>query len=443
MRAVALVDGEHYPPVTLDAIERLQGRGYEFAAAVMLGGGEKLSDGLALGPLEVIHGATQREALERALDEHHPEVVVDLSDAPVVDTVRRFRLACVALARGIAYHGADFRLEPPRRPRITTHMTIAVIGTGKRTGKTAVAAAFARQASEAGLRTVIVAMGRGGPAQPVVTRGDLQRPTPEALLVLADIGEHAASDSYEDAVVAGVTTIGARRAGAGLAGTPFVDTVAEAVAVAEEEEPDLIVLEGSGTAIPPAAADATILVVGGATPAEDVSGGLGPMRLLISDLAVVTMAEEPVLAAGTLSALSSSVAEFAVSIPIVRTVFRPAPIESVDGAKIFVATTAPPEAGEAIRRHLEDVIGARVVGITHRLADRPGLSEDLRKAEGTYEVLVTELKAAAVDVATRTALAAGHRVVFADNIPIAVGGDIEAAFAEVLATATRRAEARA
>ena len=39
MRALALIDGEHYPPVVRDALAALP---YEFACCVNVGGGEKL-----------------------------------------------------------------------------------------------------------------------------------------------------------------------------------------------------------------------------------------------------------------------------------------------------------------------------------------------------------------------------------------------------------------
>jgi len=66
-RALVLVDGEHYPPVILDAIRTFEDRGYQIAAAVFLGGGEKLSGPLDLGAIPVVHGDTQRDALERAI----------------------------------------------------------------------------------------------------------------------------------------------------------------------------------------------------------------------------------------------------------------------------------------------------------------------------------------------------------------------------------------
>ena len=440
-RAIVLVDGEHYPPVLLDALATLRAEN-DVVAAVMLGGGEKLSGPLVLGDLPIVHGDSQLDALRRALDEFAPEVVIDLSDQPVIDARARNRLIGIAAAHGAAYSAGGSFFEQPWTIPPPSVPTIAVIGTGKRTGKTAVSAALARHIAASGARPVIVAMGRGGPDKPVVTRGDVDPPTATSLLELAARGEHAASDTYEDAVVAGVTTVGARRAGSGVLGEPVFHTVSEAIAVAEGEYPSVLILEGSGTSIPPARADATILVVGGATPAAEMSTPLGYLRLLIADLALVTMAPEPVLSTETLSALSSSATELARDVPVVRTVFRPGPVGSVAGKRVFVATTAPETAGRSIRTHLEEAHGAVVVGITHRLSDRSRLSQDLTDAEGTYEVLLTELKAAAIDVAARAAVSAGAEVVFMDNVPVAVDGDLAASFENVIETATTRARKR-
>jgi len=441
LRALVLVDGEHYPPVILDALATIAADA-DVVAAVMLGGGEKLSGPIALGDLPIVEGASQREALELAFDAYSPEVVIDLSDEPVIDTRARNLLIAVSAARGAAYRCGGSTFEPPWHDAQPSFPTIAVVGTGKRTGKTAVSAALARHIASSGARPVIVAMGRGGPEKPLVTRGDVEPPTVSSLRAWAQRGAHAASDSYEDALVAGVTTVGARRAGSGILGEPAFDTVGEAIAVAEGEEPDILILEGSGTAIPPVRADAVVLVVGGATPPEEMTTPLGYLRLLIADLALVTMAEEPVLSTETLSALSSSTAELARDVPVVRTVFRPAPVGSVAGKSVFVATTAPETAGRSMRIHLEEAHGAEVVGITHRLADRSRLSQELADVGGRYEVLLTELKAAAVDVAVRAAVSAGATVAFLDNIPVAVEGDLAAAFDAVIGSARTRAKTR-
>ena len=77
MRALAIVDGEHYAPVVRDALAELP---YEFVAAVLVGGTEKLRGGEDYGvPLE--------DDVESAIAQRAPEVVVDLSDEPVVHGV--------------------------------------------------------------------------------------------------------------------------------------------------------------------------------------------------------------------------------------------------------------------------------------------------------------------------------------------------------------------
>jgi predicted GTPase len=74
--------------------------------------------------------------------------------------------------------------------------------------------------------------------------------------------------------------------------------------------------------------------------------------------------------------------------------------------------------------YLEATGGCRVVGWSTRLADRAGLAEDLAGAQG-FDVLLTELKAAAVDVGVELALARGAEVVFVDNRATVVDPDRE------------------
>lgn len=441
MRALVLVDGEHYPSVTVDAVAQLEQRGYQVVAAVFLGGGEKLAAPLELGEIPVVVEPTPVQALLRAIASYSPELALELSDDPVLDHEMRMRLAGVCLAHGVPYHGADFRLEVPHRPRVASCPSIAVIGTGKRSGKTAVAAFVARTLREEGLAPVVIAMGRGGPAEPRVVGGEGAAPTPEELLRIARSGEHAAGDLYEDAVCAGVPVVGARRAGAGMAGAPVADTVRAAVEVAGGLGAGILVLDGSGTAIPPVAADATILVVGGARGPETLAG-LASYRILLADLVVATMISEPIVSTRTLSALTSLTRDLARDVAYVGITFRPTPLGRVAGRKVLFATTAPEAVGGALREHLEGVHGAQVVGVTHRLADRVGLEADLAAARGTYEVLLTELKAAAVDVAAAMAAGAGAEVVFVDNRPVDVDGDLRAEVCRLAEVARKRFEAQ-
>ncbi|MDQ3932050.1 MAG: hypothetical protein M3252_04330, partial [Actinomycetota bacterium] len=108
----------------------------------------------------------------------------------------------------------------------------------------------------------------------------------------------------------------------------------------------------------------------------------------------------------------------------------------------------PKTAGPALTRDLEERWGARVVGVTHELANRPALTEALEVAP-PYDVVVTELKAAGVDLVARTALSRGKDVVFCDYRPgvvpsppgIAPTGlepDLATAFDALLELADRR-----
>jgi cyclic 2,3-diphosphoglycerate synthase len=296
-----------------------------------------------------------------------------------------------------------------------------------------VAGFAARTLREAGMAPVVVAMGRGGPSDPEVLRGDEIELEPSSLLELADAGKHAASDYIEDALLARVPTVGCRRCGGGLAGGVEISNVARGIEVANGLGGAICLLEGSGSAIPPAHADATLLVVPAGIPQEYLSGYFGPYRLLLSGLVVVTMCEEPFTSSSRVSSLTSSIRETWASvqggpagrdeIEVVHTVFRPSPTRSVEGATVCVATTAPTAAGDSIRRHLEGEHGCEVVGISHSLSDRGRLKADLDGMMKGAEILLCEIKAAAIDVATRRALDRGLDVVYMDNVPVALDED--------------------
>jgi len=431
MRYVVVVDGEHYPPVVISALAELRARGHSVTAAVMAGGKEKLpAEGLhAYGDVVVAAGRDPRRTLHELLGADPPDAVLDLSDEPVLDYRRRHELAAIALIHGVPYEGADFAFTPPPRPRIASKPSLAIIGTGKRTGKTAVGGFAARTLTEAGRTPVVVSMGRGGPERPEVMRGDELELRPADLLALADAGKHAASDYIEDALLGRVPTVGCRRCGGGLAGGVEFSNVAEGVELANTLAGDFMVLEGSGSAIPPAHADVTALVVPASIPQEYLSGYMGPYRLLLSDFVVVTMCEEPFGSSSQISAITSQVgATFSRTdgpneIRVVRTVFRPAPTRPIGGSNVFVATTAPTPAGASITRHLEEQYGCRVVGMTHALSDRKRLQEEMANLKKEADILLCEIKAAGIDVATRAALARDLDVVYMDNVPVGIDGD--------------------
>ena len=427
MRYVAVIDGEHYPPVVAAALAGLAAQGHDVCAAVMAGGSEKIDDGAPaeLAGIPVVTGDDPRTLLARAIEAHEPEAVLDLSDEPVLDYRRRHELAGVALYFGVTYEGADFRFLPPPRPQLARLPSMAIIGTGKRTGKTAVSGFAARTLKAGGHNPVVVAMGRGGPPEPEVLRGDRIELSARDLLALAEAGKHAASDYVEDALLARVPTVGCRRCGGGLAGGVVQTNVPAGVELAHSLGGDILLLEGSGSAIPPVAADVTGLVVPASIPEEYLAGYMGPYRMLLADFVVVTMCENPFGSPSQVSAITARVAHaFRTSlagkmrgaIRVVRTVFRPSPTRSIEGAKVFVATTAPEAAGGSIRSHLETEHRCRVTGLSHALADRGRLRSELRDIPTGTEILLCEIKAAAIDVATRFGLQKGLEVVYMDNV---------------------------
>jgi cyclic 2,3-diphosphoglycerate synthase len=419
-----LIDGEHYPPVTRWAVEVAGQRGFEVVAALLVGGTEKLQpdEAIEVGPPVLVVRGDRMSSLGHAIARYGPEAVLDLSDEPVLAYRERMHMAAVALSAGIPYLGPDFRLDPPIEGPPMGAPTLAVIGTGKRTGKTAISGGVARLAARMGLSPIVVAMGRGGPAEPEVAEAGSVTLT--RLLELERAGRHAASDYLEDALTTGVTTIGARRAGGGLAGAPWASNVREAAELAVARGAGLLVLEGSGAAVPPVPWDAGVLVVPASSPPEYLGGYLGPFRLLLSDLVVFTMGADPERGSENLSALRSHLQRLHGDARHVVTDFSPVPLADVQGRRVFFLTTAPGAVAERQVRHLESAHGCVVVGWSARLADRAGLMQDLDEADG-YDVLLTELKAAAVDVACERALRRGAEVVFVDNRATVVEGDID------------------
>jgi cyclic 2,3-diphosphoglycerate synthase len=378
-RVLAVIDGEHYAPVVRDA---LAGLDHDVVAAFLAGGTEKLRGGEEYG-VPVVRD------FDAALGELEPELVIDLSDEPVLPPSARLLLASRALARGAVYEGADFRFEPPAFAPFPLP-SLAVIGTGKRVGKTAVTGHVARLLAR-DRDVVVVAMGRGGPPDPELMEAP---PTVDDLVALSRAGRHAASDYLETAVLAGVVTIGCRRCGGGMAGATVDSNVLAGAALAAERHPDIVVFDGSGAAIPPIAADARVLV------AHDVSSGLNPYRVLVSDL-VLTMDERVAEQAGELSAA-----------PVLQFDLRLRPVTPLDGRRTAVFTTGPAPV---------DHLDAEVVHASRNLARRDALTEELAGLDA--EVFLVEVKAAAIDVVAEAALEQGAQVVFADNEVVAEGLD--------------------
>jgi cyclic 2,3-diphosphoglycerate synthetase len=377
---IALIDGEHHPSAVRDVLA-----GLDVAGLVFCGGDEKLG----AGSLEEHYGMPVETEVEEGLRRLAPraDTVVDLADEPVVPASRKLRLAALALSLGLAYEAPGARLDPPRyEPVAFDGPKLAVIATGKRTGKTAVAGHWASLLRDLGADPVIVCMGRGGPPEPRLAEA---APSLDDLIAIAKCGSHAASDYLEDAVIAGVRTIGCRRVGGGFAGAPFASNVPEGAALAASLGPGAIVFEGSGACIPPVEVDRTVCILG-AGEAEPFA----EYRLAGADL---------VLAAEGAPGAPNDALPFSL---------RAEPVEDVPAdARVAVFTTGATE----VHGIPEPLL------VSTNLARRAALSADLERAaaEGA-DVYLTELKAAAIDTVAMRAREAGARIVFIRNRPTGI-----------------------
>jgi cyclic 2,3-diphosphoglycerate synthetase len=286
-------------------------------------------------------------------------------------------------------------------------------------------------------------MGRGGPAEPEVIDGAKRKLTVADLLAWSRQGRHAASDYFEDAVLSRVVTVGCRRCGGGMAGEPFASNVAKGVRLADSLRPELLVLEGSGAAQPPVAVDARLLVAGAGQAVDDIVGYLGAYRLLISDAVVLTMAEEPMARAEKVRAITKAVRTVRPGMRVLPMVLRPKPAEDVRGRAVACFSTAPEGQRGVLSRYLEERCGCRVELFSTHLADRRALREDLESdAMDRVDTVLTEVKAAAIDVVAEVAEARGLPVVFLDNVPEEAAGETSGALRGLAEELAERARER-
>ena len=424
MRALFLIDGEHYPPVVLDAMRSVQqSLDAEGVAAAFLGGTEKIREGTDYG-VPLVEDKDPVSAVQKALAKYEVDVVVDLSDEPVIGYRERMKIASLALYAGARYLGSDFELKPPDLRAVSTKPSLAVIGTGKRVGKTAVSGYLARLLATQGFDPGVVSMGRGGPRRPEVIEGHKMEVGSEYLLEALGRGAHAASDYFETAALSRVITVGCRRCGGGLAGEPFVSNVLEGAEIANGLDTSFTLFDGSGAAMPPVQVERRVLVAGANQDPEYIVGFLGTYRLLLSDLVLLTMSEEPMADSEKVRGLVAAVRKVRPDLIVIPTVFKPRPVGKVEGLRVGYVSTAPPAVLDTLSRHLEVRYGCEVVAASGNLSDRKRLWTDLEEMSGV-EAYLTEIKAAAVDVVTRRGSAEGKPVFYCDNDPVGENLDKE------------------
>jgi len=183
--------------------------------------------------------------------------------------------------------------------------------------------------------------------------------------------------------------------------------------------------------MPPVRVDARILVAGAHQDPEYVVGYLGAYRVMISDLVLLTMSEEPMADEAKVRDLVRRIREIRPDLPVIPTVFRPRPVGDVSGKRVAYVSTAPEAVLGKLARHLEESYGCEVVAASGSLSDRRRLEEDL-DGMPPVEAYLTEIKAAAVDVVTRRGSEEGRPVLYCDNDPVG-----EALDAELLGLARR------
>jgi cyclic 2,3-diphosphoglycerate synthetase len=430
---ICLVDGEHYLPVTKSALDVLDSLEHiEVVGVVFIGGTEKLREASEEGISEKMERPVHfgddyhkipYKLIEEMIEKYDADVVMDLSDEPIVDYSKRFNIASIVLQKGIVYEGPDFKFYPLTEYDVLKKPSLKILGTGKRIGKTAVSAYAARLIHEEGYNPCIVAMGRGGPEKPEIVRGDLIKITPQYLMERSDKGIHAASDHWEDALMSRILTIGCRRCGGGMLGDVFITNTKKGAELANEVEADFVIMEGSGAAVPPIKTNKHIVLVGVNQPLINIEKFFGPFRIQLGDLIILTMCEEPMASKEKVNSIIEFINDINPQAEVIPTVFRPKPLEDISNKNILFATTAPDSIKDVLINHLEENYGCKVVGTTPHLSNRPLLQKDIEKYIDDVDTMLTELKAAAVDVATKDALEAGLGVVYCDNIPHVIEGD--------------------
>lgn len=428
-KMLCLVDGEHYLPVTKEAIDTLNKLEHiDIVAAVFIGGTEKLRDDSEESYSEKLGVPVQfakdkdipYDLIVEMIRKFDVDAVMDLSDEPILDYPKRFRIACKVLNEGVIYEGPDFRFEPTSQYEIMEKPSITILGTGKRIGKTAVSGFVSRLIDKNGYEPCVIAMGRGGPEEPEIVHGEEMEITAEYLLEQSEKGVHAASDHWEDALMSRILTIGCRRCGGGMAGEVFLTNMKQGAKLANKVDSKFAIFEGSGAAIPPIKTDKKITIIGASQPIENLTTYFGPYRVGLGDLVILTMCEEPMADADKIKKIEDFVAEVNPDATVISTVFRPKPLGDLTGKKVLFATTAPESVKDKLVNYLEENYDCKVIGTTSHLSNRPLLRQDMKKYVDKADVMLTELKAAAVDVASKDAISHGLDVVYCDNVPVEI-----------------------
>src|SRR5205085_2262761 len=125
---------------------------------------------------------------------------------------------------------------------------------------------------------------------------------------------------------------------------------------------------------------------------RDVVGALNAYRILLADLAVVTMVDDD----APHERLAAAIREVKPGLTVIGTKLCPRPLEPVEGKRVAYFTTARADVHERLADGLRGDHGADVVLVCGSLSDRVALARELDR--GDADVFLTELKAAGIDV---------------------------------------------
>jgi len=431
--SAVLIDGEHYLPNTKKSLEVLEKK-YKIKYLIFIGGTEKIGTNeeiqnffsypvFFINEKKKINGAF----LEKTLHEKKVEMVLDLSDEPVVNYESRFQLANSILSQGCAYKGADFEFSPLHFKTLTKKPSLAIWGTGKRIGKTALGGFVARTLKEAKRFPAVVTLSRGGPDNPILVRGDQIKIDTDYLLNIDKKGMHASSDCFEDALTARVPTFGCRRCGGGMSGRVFVSIIDKGVLMAEKSKDiKTIIIEGSGASVPEIKTSKVLLAMNATQLLNILTGYLTPLKIKYADIIVITMCENFLVKQKKLNTLIKKIKEINPNVKIATTVLRPRPLGNIQKKRIFLATTMDEKSLRFIKKYIEKKYDCEVVGVSGSLSEKQKLQKDLKKLDRA-DIFVSELKAAAISIGAKEAQKKGKPVVFLDYDVEVVerGGDIK------------------
>jgi len=428
-----LVDGEHYLSNLQESLMEIS-RSYDIRYLIFIGGTEKIgtpNDVKKALPYPVFFASDKNlpdsKKLGQILKARPVQMVLDLSDEPIMDYITRFEVACRILHEGVIYRGSDFEFEPLNFKKLLKKPSLAIWGTGKRVGKTAIGGMVGRVLKKHNMKPAIITLSRGGPRKPIIVRGDQIKIDLKYLLDIDAKGMHASSDCFEDALTARVATFGCRRCGGGFAGKAMVTVVEQGVKMAQKSSfVKSVILEGSGATIPEIKTDKVILVMDITQPTEILEGYMTPLRILYADLIILNMCEDFLATQEKITRIIRKIRSINPKVKIATTVLRPLPFQSIKGKKVFFTSTAPDEALPFLKKYMEKNFGCQVKAMSNHLSIRPLLIKELKALKGV-DLVLTELKAAAIAVAAKEAKKIGLNTVLMDNIAVIVkkGGDVK------------------